>query len=297
MKKTFLIIAFAAFMATHAIVCDALAAGEPASTVQALKNLEAGTPLSKELTDNAGSYWQKLLITENDPAKRLDILNKLAAIKYEQALPQMGETLKADTRKNYWMPVLVFGKMGDDGIGYLIQRLPDKDRNVRINTIMVLGRWLLAQEAAVPFMQRYDKETDREIKILLIKGLEHCSLDMDAVAAFALKVHKTEKDKDIKKAAKETAESAKKVKKAVAEFKKMKKSDRRLFEAEYAKLYKSAGESGDVTALSKTSLITDEARLESLRERILLRNSLECLDDYDSISRIILFNRWASFKP
>jgi hypothetical protein len=62
-------------------------------------------------------------------------------------------------------------------------------------------------------------------------------------------------------------------------------------------LYKSAGKEGNIEDIARTSVLMDEPLLDSLRERILLRNSDECLADYDSVTRVIIFNRWLESKP
>lgn len=229
---------------------------------------------------------------ELEKMEKFDFLNLLAEMQYAPALPEMEGLLKLN-EKFYWKVFFCFGKMGDKAAPYLLEKIDDPNRNVRLNSIVALQR-LLANEAAEPLSKQYWKEKDPLIKNLILGSMERIVPDLKEMEVFFREVVAKEQDKKLKQFADEAVENIDEIKKVVGDFKSKKSDKRELFEAEYKSLYKSAGKEGIFENLGMYSHPEDEPRLKKLRERVLFRNSDECFYDYEEINKIIMFNRFIS---
>jgi hypothetical protein len=240
----------------------------------------------------AGAFLLSILDAVADKETRFEVLNLLGQIQYEPAIPKMEAILKQDARRLYWQPIFVFGKMGDKAVPVLLKSINDKDRNVRINAISVLGQWLIPPEAAKPLEDQYWTEKDAELRRLLLSSLERTIADIERMKAFFEDVVAKEKDAQLKKFAGETVANVGRVKDKLLSETQPKKGSPADFAREYALLFKSAGHKGDYAVLAASSSAKDEPKLKALRERILQRNSDEAFYDYQKVNGIIIRNRF-----
>jgi len=238
----------------------------------------------------AEKYLLSVLDAITDSEMRFNILNLLGQMQCEAALPKMEEVLRKAPQKFYWQSIFVFGKMGDKAVPFLVQKVGNKDRNVRANAIIVLG-WLIAPEGAKPLQEQFWKEADAELRGVIMDSLLRIITDPIQVRSFCEEVVAKEKDENLVKRARRAIESVDHVKAAVASAAKAKHVSEDSFQREYAELYNSAGKKGDYKALAAASTIDDEPKLKALRERILQRDSDEAFYDYQKVNDIILLNR------
>jgi hypothetical protein len=212
-------------------------------------------------------------------------------MQYEPALPRFMEVLTLDPKDYYWKPIFVFGKMGDKSIPFLLERVNDKDDNVRANTFNILGQWLIAPEAALPLRERYWNESSKENRALILSAMERVSSDRKFIRDFFKEVASKEKDEELVQYAREGLDLIDKLEGEMGNIGKGREKSPEIFEKEWRALYESSGHEGNYDALEKASDVNDEPRLKKLRERILLRNSDEAFYDYQKINDIILINR------
>lgn len=281
---------------------DELIKVSSASRSQLVKD-NAFVSLSRIGGDKVGDFLlsQAKAAHDNEDSKeewkrveKFNILHCLAEMQYVPALPEMESILKKDYGKYYWQLIFCFGKMGDKAIPYLLGKINDNDRNIRFNSIVVLGQTLLASEAAKPLAEQYWQEKDPIIRNVILSMMERIVSDLGEVERFFKEVAAKEEDKDVKKFAEETLSNLNILRERIAELKKEKKDDRDLFEEVYESLYKSYGHEGNIKTLRICSRLDDEERLKKLRERILFRNSDECFYEYQKVNEIIMFNRLIS---
>lgn len=239
----------------------------------------------------AEKYLLSMLDTTTDKEMRFNILNLLAQMQCEAALPKMGEVLREDPREFYWKSIFVFGKMGNKAVPFLLQRIGDKDRNVRINAVNILGAWLIAPEAAIPLRDQFWKEADPEVRGLILNCLLTIVTDLAQTRSLCEQVVAKDTDQNLVKAARNASEGMDRAKDAIISAAKTKQVSKDSFQREYARLLKSAGHEGDYKVLASASTKDDEPRLLTLRERILQRDSDEAFYDYQKINEIILLNR------
>ncbi|MFH1673690.1 MAG: HEAT repeat domain-containing protein [Pseudomonadota bacterium] len=239
----------------------------------------------------AGKFLVNLLEKTESERQRYYILSTLAQLQYKPALPKMEEILKKDPETYYWESIFVFGKMGDISVPFLIQRINDKNRNVRKNAIMLLGWWLIAPEAVGPLREQYWQENDLETKQMILSALEGITPDIHEIQEFSEVILAKEKEETLLQFAKETIKNIDKIKSYLRSFRDKKKANRLLFDDEYEKLYNSYGRVGDYEVLSMTSIPQDEDKLRQLKQRILQRGSDEAFYDYQKVNEIIIFNR------
>ena len=228
--------------------------------------------------------------------KRSDILNLLAQMQVAEALPKTEELLKLDPKTDYWESVFVFGKMGDAAVPFLIGKLHDQDRNVRANAINVLGQWLIPVEAKEPLLDLYWRETDQELRLMILSSLERIIVDLNETKTTFKQIAHTDKDPKLAAFARETVEGLADLKAEIRSFNGEKRPSPESFRREYDQLFKSSGKRGNYDVLAASTTIKDEEQLKSLRERILLRDSDESFGDYQRVTRIITFNRFGA-KP
>lgn len=245
--------------------------------------------------EKSGKYIVSLVEAEKDPEERFPLLVYLGQSRYEPGLPLMEEVLRKSPDQFYWQSIFVFGKMGDACVPFLISKLNDEDHNIRMNTIILLGKWLIPPEAAKPMQERYWKEPDKQLKSFLLSSLEVTMPDLDEIKAFFKKVSEKEKDEELKKFATETVQMNAETKKDAKEYAKNKKVSKDAFEKEYCLIYGSMGHQGSCESLKISSGYEDEGKLKRLREEILSRGSDECFSDYQEVNQVIMWNRIAKW--
>ncbi len=239
----------------------------------------------------AEEFLLSTLDATRDKEMRFNVLDLLAQMQCEAALPKTEEVLKQNPKEFYWQSIFVFGKMGDKAVPFLLKRINDTDRNVRENTIQVLGSWLIAPEAAKPFQEQFWSEKDAELRVVLLRSLGKVIADVAQVRTALEQIVAREKDEKLVKLAREGLDGIDEMKGKIASLAKTKRVSATSFQREYEKLFKSAGKKGDYKVLFSSSTADDEPRLKALRERILQRNSDEAFYDYRKINDVILLNR------
>ena len=238
----------------------------------------------------AGEFLLTALDGTSDRMMRFNILNMLGQMQYEDALPYAMEILEADPAQLYWQSIFVFGKMGDKGVPFLLKMIGDSDRNVRANTINVLGQWLIPPEAAKPIEEQFWIEDDKVLRGFQLSSLERTISDLDEMKATFERIAAKEQDPDLKKFANEAIEMINQSQFTTGAENKHISAE--SFQEQYTELFNSAGKKGDYEILANSSSVNDEPKLKALRERILQRDSDEAFYDYQNINRIILLNRW-----
>jgi hypothetical protein len=239
----------------------------------------------------SGEFLYTTLDVTNDEQQRYTLLDLLARMQYEAVLPKTEEILKLDPKNYYWKSIFIFGKMGDKAAHFLIKKIEDPDPNVRTNAINILGRWLLIKEAAQPLREYFWKESNIDIRLLILGSLPMMITDLQTIKDFCSEVVAKEKESSLVKLAQETIGHVEIMKKNVETFKMQKNVSPEEFIKQYDQLYKSAGKNGDYKLLSAASSSDDEPKLKILREQILRRNSDEAFYDYHKVNTIIMLNR------
>ncbi|MHB9138194.1 MAG: HEAT repeat domain-containing protein [Victivallaceae bacterium] len=238
----------------------------------------------------SGEFLLSVLETVTDKDMRFNIINLLAQMQYEPVLPLTGEILRKEGGL-YWQSVFVFGKMGDKAIPFLLQKINDKDPNVRTNAINVLGQWLIAPESAKPLRDFYMLEQNPKIRKMILCALERTIPDAAEMKAAFEQIAATEKDEKLAIYARTTLDNIGQMQAALDKYAEKKKVSPFFLERDYSELFKSAGRQGNYELLAIYSAKQDEPMLKSLRERILSRDSDEALYDYRRVNDIIMRNR------
>lgn len=261
------------------------------------KSLMVRRSCINSVADVAGKQAEKFILSALDETTnkdhRFEILNLLGQLRLEAALPKAVEVLEQDIKGYYWQSIFVFGKMGDKAVPFLLDKINNKNRNIRANSINVLGQWLIPPEAARPLKDLYWKEKDTELRSMILSSLERTIIDFSDMKTFFEQVADREKDDELVKYARETLSNLDKIKTETEAFAKKKKPSADSFESAYVSLYESKGRSGDYDTIGVSSTIQDEPKLKTLREAILWRNSDEAFYDYQKVNGIIMMNRWA----
>jgi len=249
----------------------------------------------RALATIGGQEAGKFLIAALDEAKdkdmRFEILNMLGQMQYEEALPKTGEILKRDAKELFWQSVLVFGKMGDKAVPFLLTKINDEDINVRTNAINLLGQWLIAPEAAKPLYDQFWKETNVELRCAILSSLGQTMADLAELRTVLEQIVAREKDVEVVKYAQEALDHLNELVSKSATCGLLKKPSNEIFQNEYDILMKSYGCKGDFETLGKSSTIHDESKLKVLREYILHRDADDALYDYQKVNGIISVNR------
>ncbi|WP_299070794.1 hypothetical protein [Accumulibacter sp.] len=182
----------------------------------------------------SGDYLLSVLDATVDADTRLNLLNVLAQMKHEEALPRSEEILKLDSFY-YWQSVFFFGKMGDKAIPFLLTKIDDKDVNVRANAITVLGQWLIATEAANSIEAQFWKEDESELRELALSSLENTIPDVARLKSVLERVIVEEKNSDLVEFASEAIDRLSRSQIAAASSKR--EVSAVSFQKEYAKLF------------------------------------------------------------
>ena len=239
----------------------------------------------------AGNFLVSVFDAESDRDKRSGILNLLGQMQFEPALPKMEEVLQLDPKEFYWKSVFVFGKMGEKSVPFLLRRLDHKERNVRVNVVNLLGRWLVPPEASEPLENRFWEESDAEVRQMILASLERTIDDPSRLKTVFDRVLAREQDRALVKFAQETIASMDQMKSAAASFAGKKRPSPEAFQSEYDQLFKTAGKKGSYDIIAVASTVDDELKLKALRERILQRDSDESFYDYERVNSILILNR------
>jgi hypothetical protein len=239
----------------------------------------------------AEAFLLSVLDAADNADKLFDILNLLGEMQCEAALPKADIILQRDPQEFYWQPIFVFGKMGDKAVPFLLKRINSKNRNVRVNTISILGQWLIPPEAAKPLQDQFWAEKDMELRHMILCSLEATIADLSQMKTVFEKVVAKEKDGKLVKYARETLGGLDETKAALAAFTQKKQDSAVSFKREYTEIFESGGKKGDYEILGNSSTIQDEPQLKALRERILQRDSDESFYDYQKVNKIIMRNR------
>ncbi len=241
----------------------------------------------------SGDYLLSILEKTEEKVARFTILSLLSQMQYEAALPKTEEVLKQDYKQVYPWPARIFGKMGDRAVPFLLKKMSDEDRNTRGNAILVLSDCLmpLESEFAEAFHEQFWKETDVELRRLILSALEDVICDHDVFENLLKDIVSDEKEEVLVRFAKATLYYLSKKKERDGRMEAEKRISPRRFKKEYDKFYESAGRRGDPKILFVTSSFEDEPELKRLRERILQRDSDESLRDYAMVTALMLFNR------
>jgi len=162
-----------------------------------------------------GEFLLASLDDTPDETSRFGILNLLGQMQYEPALPKTIELLKKDPRTFSWQSMLVFGKMGDKAVPFLLGKIGDQDLNVRGNTIYILGQWLIAPEATQPLQNQFWKESELDIRGLILSSLEWMTGDLLMIKEFSEGVIAKEKKKELVEFASETLKNLNKMEASV----------------------------------------------------------------------------------
>ncbi|MFB3818842.1 MAG: HEAT repeat domain-containing protein [Candidatus Methylomirabilales bacterium] len=241
----------------------------------------------------AGEVLAGALRRAEDPTARFEILALLAQMQHEAVLEAGHALLALEPQQDAWQPVLVFGKLGDKGVPFLLDRIADKDLRVRTNAIHVLGMWLIAPEAGARLRAAYWTERDRGVRELMLSAVQGTTSEVGELRRFFEAVLAREAEADLQETARETLANLEGLADRAADFDRLRPAPARPFRDVWAQLYRSAGRKGDYEALSAASHADDEPALKSLRQRILQRHSNEAFQDCQKVNQIILRNRLA----
>ena len=247
-------------------------------------------------TESAGKYLLKTLAETKGSDDRMALFMLLARMQYLPVAEQAVELLKLDPSSKSWQAMMVYGQLGDVGIPVLLKKVNSEDKNERINAIYILSNWLMALEAAPVLKARYTKETDPQIKMLILRQIVNVSPDMASAIRFHQSIVKSESDANLKALSEGTVAQQKNVFDAVAAFKKQKVDDSKKFQQQYQLAYDSYGHDGDFKILSSCSKAADNEKLKKLRERVFQRGSDESFYHCESLNHIILLNRFMDQK-
>ncbi len=239
----------------------------------------------------AGDFLMSVLNKTTDKDMRFSIMNLLAQMQHDAVLPATVEVLQQDPKKYYWQVILIFCKMGDNAVPFLMSKISDSDTNVRINVVNVLGKWLIAPEAAQPLQDQYTREQDLRVRGLILCALERISPDVAKMKSVLEQIAAAEKDENLLNYARVTLANIGLIEASLASYAKKKQISPFFFERDYAELFKSTGKNGSYELLEIYSTVKDEPMLKKLREKILTRDSDETFNDFQKVNDIITRNR------
>ncbi len=239
----------------------------------------------------AGDFLLSVLNATRDKDMRFGIINLLAQMQYEAALPATAEILQQDPKKYYWQIIIIFCKMGDKAVPFLVSKINDSNVDVRINAANVLGKWLIAPEAAQPLLDQYRREQDLRVRGLILIALERIIPDVAKMKLTFEQIAADEKDENLLNYARVTLSNIGLIESRLAEYAKKKQNSAFLFERDYDELFKSEGRSGNYELLAIFSTAKDEPKLKKLREKILTHDSEGTFNNFQKVNDIIMRNR------
>ena len=239
----------------------------------------------------AGDFLLSVLNATRDKDMRFGIINLLAQMQYEAALPATAEILQQDPKKYYWQIIIIFCKMGDKAVPFLVSKINDSNVDVRINAANVLGKWLIAPEAAQPLLDQYRREQDLRVRGLILIALERIIPDVAKMKLTFEQIAADEKDENLLNYARVTLSNIGLIESRLAEYAKKKQNSAFLFERDYDELFKSEGRNGNYELLAIFSTAKDEPKLKKLREKILTQDSEATFNNFQKVNDIIMRNR------
>ena len=242
--------------------------------------------------NTAGEFLLSQLDGEAQELRKMHLLRLLSHMKYEKMLPRLTPLLEKKPRRGEYPDLLfIFANMGDSAVPFLKKLIAHKNRTTRSNVIQLLAQWLIPKGIASEFTARYWKESESEIRALLIIASTMTTEDFSKLKTFLELVKKKEKDSKVIVVAQESIKKVKNAQDMLRRFRESKKINKTAFDKEYAIAFNTAGKKGSLDVLTTASSVKDEAMLKALRERILVRDSDEALDDFLAINSIIYRNR------
>ena len=239
----------------------------------------------------AGDFLLSVLDETTDKDMRFNLINLLAQMQYEAALPATMEILQLDPKKYCRLVIFIFCKMGDKAVPFLLSKINDSSVDVRINVVNVLGKCLIAPEAAQPLLNQYWQEQDIRVRGLILCALERILPDVAAMKLVFEQIAAAEKDEHLLSYARVTLANIGLIETSLAAYAKKKQYSQFLFERDYDKLFSSAGKNGNYELLAVYSTAKDEPVLKKLREKIITRNSDDAISDFQKVNDIIMRNR------
>ena len=72
--------------------------------------------------------------------------------------------------------------------------IDDENRNIRFNSIVMLGKWFLSYDSKEQLINQYWKETDSQIKLLILSSLEMLITNLSESKEFFNSVIQNESD-------------------------------------------------------------------------------------------------------
>lgn len=244
----------------------------------------------------AGDFLISVLDATTDKNMRFNLINLLAQMQYEAAMPATMEVLQQDPKKFHRLMILIFCKMGDKSVPFLTSKIGDSNIDVRINVVNLLGRWLIAPEAALPLQRQYRSEQDIRVRGLILCALERIIPDVAEMKSVFEQIAAVEKDQNLLNYARSTLANIGLMEAALAAYAKKKQCSQFLFQCAYEQLFKSAGQNGNYELLAIYSAAKDVPMLKKLREKILTRNSDEAFADFQKVNDIIMRDRMIKEK-
>lgn len=198
-------------------------------------------------------------------------------------------------QQNLYKPIFLFTVYGrtPESEQVLLDLLNSDNKNVRLNSAEILGKWYASPGAVKTFENRLKVETDPEIRKILITGLgtigTKASIDELEVLS---KNAPNNADKTI------ASESLKTIDKIKEEIKKDKefnyKPNDQVFKQELSKLMSSRGNDGSYKILRKNADYQDIPSLEKLKETIMVKTTNDAMINYNKVTKIIIRLRLAN---
>jgi hypothetical protein len=189
---------------------------------------------------------------------------------------------------NIFKPVFLFTVFGKslESEQMLDKKLSSPDKNVRLNSSQIFGRWYASPNAVFPFELLIKTEKDPDIRNAVITGLER--IGTQEARNLLKKIIQTSQSKEEKAHAQS---SLNKINSTILEVKKDFKHPHKpqfsTFKEELDKLMNSKGYYGSYELLEKNAQLKDIPRLETLRETIMLNMSENATMNYDKVTDII----------
>ncbi len=239
----------------------------------------------------AGDFLMSVLDATTDKDMRCNIINLLAQMQCEAVLPATTELLQQDPKQFFRPIIFIFCKMGDKAVPFLVSKVSDRDINVRINVVNVLGKWLIAPEAAQALQDQYRREQDMRVRGSILSALERTIPDAAKMKSVFEQIVAEEKDENLLNYARGTLADMSLMETSLAAYAKKKQNSAFFFERDYEELFKSAGGNGSYELLAIYSAPKDEPALKKLREKIMTRDSEDTFNNFQKVNDIIMRNR------
>lgn len=206
------------------------------------------------------------------------------------------ENLDVDSESEYWKPILYFCALEEIDVPVLLSYCKNGNKNVRMNSVIMLGDWLLEEEAIDLFTEYYYEEDDLYIRYKLVGGLYNLVLDLDERDKLFDKMLLFEENEDIKEFLQGAMDYRDSYIESVNKTYKIQQEQNLNFQEIYNELFDSYGKEGDLKELEKASSYKNENDLLALRVQIMERQSDEAFYDYIKVNSIITMNRYVEYN-